>query len=194
MTLEQGNKKSEQNQFYGRLIAAADFFVIWRERKRLLVTIGIVCALVGCSQQPPSPPQWVLDNDKLVEAGLRPHFETEFDRLFLSQEPLRYQDNVEFLSSIQNSKLTSKEIAIVRAKLKAFLIAKPKARPYASDSDHTGISSEISMLRLQSVQILANIGTKADAEFIRAIDPKGWDEHPVFEEECQKAIKTLKTR
>jgi len=162
--------------------------------KSLLVTILIAYALVGCSQQPASQPQWVLEKDKPAKAGLKPNFETEFDRLFLSQEPLRYQDNVEFLSSVQKTKLNQKQIAIVRGKLKEFLFAKPKARQYAPDSEHTGISSETSMLRLQAVQLLADIGTKEDADFIRTIDTKGWDEHPLFDEECQKAIKTLESR
>ncbi len=162
--------------------------------RNLVVILGVACTLVACSKQPSTPPQRVLDKDERAEISLSPDFATQFDKLFLSQEPLRYQDNVEFLSSIQEAKLNPKEIELVRAKLKEFLSTKPKARPYASDSEHTGISSEISFLRLQSVQIIAEIGTREDAGFIRAIDPKGWDEHPVFEEECQKAIKILETR
>jgi len=162
--------------------------------KNTLIILGVACMLVSCSRQSSAPPQWVVENDKRIEIGLSPHFALQFDKLFLSQEPLRYQDNVQFLSSIQKTKLNPKETELVRAKLKAFLATTSKARPYAPDSEHTGISSEISFLRLQSVQVLAEIGKKEDATFIRSLDAKAEGEHPMFEEECQKAIKTLETR
>ena len=160
--------------------------VIWREMKKAFFIVCTVCVVVGCSRQATPVPQ--------VETGLIPEFESKFDRLFLSQEPLRYQDNVQFLSSIQNTKLSPKEIELVSDKLKAFLSAKSDGRPYAQDSQLTGVASPIAFLRLQAVQILADVGTEEDAAFIRGLDPKAEGEHPVFDEECQKAIKELETR
>lgn len=154
--------------------------------KKTLFVLCIASALVGCRRQALPPPD--------VEAGLIAGFESAFDRLFLSQEPLRYQDNVEFLSSIRNAKLNPKELELVRTKLKGFLSAEPTTRPYAPDSDHTGVASEISFLRLQAVQLLAEIGTEEDATFIRGLDSKAESEHPVFDEECRKAVKALETR
>lgn len=154
--------------------------------KTTLFIVSIACLLSGCSQPPPPAPQ--------VDISLMPKFEAEFDRLFLSQEPLRYQDNVQFLSSIQKGQLSPEELELVRVKLRAFLSATPKTRPYAPDSEHTGISSEMSFLRLQAVQVLAETGTKGDAAFIRGLDAKAEAEHPVFDEECQRAIKILETR
>jgi hypothetical protein len=58
---------------------------------------------------------------------------------------------------------------------------------------HTGAASEIAFLRLQALQVLADIGTKEDAAFIRHLDARA-DEHPLFDEECRKAIKRLETR
>jgi hypothetical protein len=117
----------------------------------------------------------------------------EFDRLFLSQEPLRYQDNRGFLASIQKAKLNPKERELVSAKLREFLYAKPKPRPYAPDSMHTGVASEIAFLRLQALQVLAEIGTKKDAAFLRHLDAIA-DEHPLFGEERKEAIKRLEIR
>lgn len=148
--------------------------------------ICVVLALVGCTR-PASPPSQ-------VEITLIPEFESEFDRLFLSQEPLRYQDNVQFLSSINGVKLNRKDAELVRTKLKAFLSAKTDDRPHAQDSELTGTASPIAFLRLKSVQVLATIGTKEDAAFIRGINAKVETEHPSFDEVCQKAIKKLKTR
>lgn len=122
-----------------------------------------------------------------------PDFSAKFDRLFLSQEPLRYQDNRGFLASIQKAKLRPKERGLVRAKLKEFLSAKPKPRPYAPGSMYTGVASEIAFLRLQALQVLADIGTKEDAAFIGHLHARA-DEHPLFDEESRKAIKRLETR
>lgn len=128
-----------------------------------------------------------------VNPGLPPDFSAKFDRLFLSQEPLRYQDNRGFLASIQKAKLSPKERGLVRAKLKEFLSTKPKSRPYAPDSMHTGVASEIAFLRLQALQVLAETGTKEDAACIRHLDARA-DEHPVFDEESREASKRLETR
>ena len=154
--------------------------------KKTLFVFCIASALVGCRRQAPPSPD--------VEMGLIREFESEFDRLFLSQEPLRYQDNVQFLSAIRKAKLNPKELELVRTKLKGFLSAEPTTRPYAPDSDHTGVASEISFLRLQAVQLLGEIGTEADATFIRGLGSKAESEHPVFDEECRKAVKALEAR
>ncbi len=122
-------------------------------------------------------------------SGLRPNFEAEFDRLFLSQAPLRYQDNVAFLDSILKAELSPEDRELVRAKLKEFLSTKPEGRPYAPDSLHTGVASETAFLRLQALQTLAEIGTLEDAEFIRTL--KTSEEHPLFDEERQQAIEKL---
>jgi hypothetical protein len=153
--------------------------------EKALFIICIASALVGCTGQAVSHPH--------IETGLILEFESEFDRLFLSQEPLRYQDNVQFLSSIQKAKLNPEEMELVRAKLKEFLSTEPEPRPYAPDSIHTGVASEISFLRLQAVQILGEIGTKGDAAFIRNLDIRT-DEHPLFDGECEETIKQLETR
>jgi hypothetical protein len=58
---------------------------------------------------------------------------------------------------------------------------------------HTGVASEIVFLRLQALQVLAEIGTKEDANFIRHLNA-GADEHPLFDEESKEAIKRLETR
>ncbi len=150
----------------------------------MLFSLCVVVGLITCAQQS-APPQ--------VNSGLPPDFSAKFDRLFLSQEPLRYQDNRGFLASIQKAKLSPKERGFVRAKLKEFLSAKPKSRPYAPDSMHTGVASEIAFLRLQALQVLAEIGTKEDAAFIRHLDARA-DEHPLFDEESREAIKRLETR
>jgi hypothetical protein len=128
-----------------------------------------------------------------VNPGLPADFSVEFNRLFLSQEPLRYQDNREFLSSIQKAKLNPKERELVRSKLKEFLSGKLKPRPYAPNSIHTGVASEIAFLRLEALRILKEIGTKEDAAFIRHLDVTA-DEHPLFDEESKEAIKRLETR
>ncbi len=157
--------------------------VIWREMK-LLFSLCLVVGLTTCAQQS-APPQ--------VNPGLPPGFSLEFDRLFLSQEPLRYQDNKEFLASIEKAKLNPKERELVRVKLKEFLSAKPMPRPYAPNSMHTGVAPEVSFLRLQALQVLAEIGTKEDAAFIRHLDARA-DEHPLFDKESKKTIKRLETK
>ena len=150
----------------------------------MLFSLCLVVGLTACAQQFASAQ---------VNPGLPPGFSLEFDRLFLSQEPLRYQDNKGFLASIQKAKLNPKERELVKAKLKEFLSAKPKPRPYAPNSMHTGVASEIAFLRLQALQVLAEIGTKEDAAFIRHLDARA-DEHPLFDVESKEAIKRLETR
>ena len=155
--------------------------------KNILLVFCVLPMSFGCTQQP------ISSTPSEVESNLRPEFEAEFDRLFLSQEPLRYQDNLQFLSSILEAELNPKDRERVIAKLKEFLTTEPIPRPYAPDSTHTGVASEIAFLRLQAVQVLAEVGTKEDAAFIRNLETSE-EEHPLFDEECQKAIEKLEGR
>ncbi|UCD53054.1 MAG: hypothetical protein JSW27_10515 [Phycisphaerales bacterium] len=157
-------------------------------KRTLLLNLLVLALCAGCTQQSahaPAPP---------VEGNLKPDFSAEFDRLFLSQEPFRYQDNVRFLSSIQNASFGLPDKELVRAKLRQFLSNQIEERPYAPDSDHTGVASEMAFLRLQSVQILADIGTAEDAVFIRGLTTESREEHPLFRKECQEAMEKLKEK
>ena len=156
---------------------------IWRELK-MLFGLCLAVGLAACAQQSARPE---------VRPGLPPDFSAEFDRLFLSQQPLRYQDNERFLASVQEAKVSPKERELVRAKLKEFLSAEVSPRPYAPNSRPTGVASEIAFLRLQALRVLAEIGTKEDAAFVRHLDARA-DEHPLFGEESRAAIKRLETR
>jgi len=150
--------------------------------KRTLLILFVLLGLIGCSQQSPTPE---------INSSLRSDFSTEFDRLFLSNEPLRYQDNVVFLEAIRLEELSSAEKNLIKTKLKQFLFIENQNREYALDSEHTGVASEIAFLRLQAIQVLAEVGTSADVEFIYNLvnNPEG--EHPLFEDECKKAIEKL---
>ncbi|MCJ7433603.1 MAG: hypothetical protein MUO77_08965 [Anaerolineales bacterium] len=153
--------------------------------KRNLFVLLIVLGLIGCEQQTAqssTPTSNILSSD----------FSAEFDRLFLSNEPLRYQDNVAFLDAIYLDELSIIEKELVRTKLKQFLSNEITEREFAPDSLHTGVASEIAFLRLQAIQVLAEVGTNKEVEFIQnmRVNPEG--EHPLFEEECKKAIEKLK--
>jgi hypothetical protein len=128
----------------------------------------------------------------MAASALSPDFEADFERLFLSGEPLRYQDNVAFLDAILEAELTPEDRDRVRAELKQFLAAEPEPRPYAPDSLHTGVAPEIAFLRLQAMQVLAQVGTREDAAFLRDLRATG-EEHPLFEEARQEAIETLES-
>ena len=112
--------------------------------------------------------------------------------MFLSDEPLRYQDNLAFLEGIQVEDLTIQEKDLVRSRLKQFLSLEEHSREYAPDSLHTGVASEIAFLRLYAIQILAEVGTWEDVEFIQNLARLPDGEHPLFEDECQKAIEKLR--
>ncbi len=153
--------------------------------KKTLLILFTLLALVGCSQQSPQPPTLEINNI------LRSDFATEFDRLFLSNEPLRYQDNVAFLDAIPVEELSSPEKDLLKTKLKLFLSLQNQDREYTPDSAHTGVASEIAFLRLQAVQVLAEVGTKNDVEFIQNLETNPEGEHPLFETECKKTIEKL---
>ena len=156
--------------------------------KRTLLILFVLLGLLGCTQQSPQPPSPDTINT------LRSDFSTEFDRLFLSNEPLRYQDNVAFLEAVRLEDLNTAEKDLLKTKLKHFLSIENLNREYAADSEHTGVASEIAFLRLRAVQVLAEIGTRMDAEFINNLGHNPESEHPLFEEECKKAIETLNDR
>lgn len=153
--------------------------------KKTLLILFVLLGLVGCSQQSPQTPSPEINNT------LWSDFSTEFDMLFLSNEPLRYQDNVAFLDAIPVEELRAVEKDLLKTKLKQFLSLKNQDREYAPDSVHTGAASEIAFLRLQAIQVLAEVGTKKDVEFIQNLLNNIDGEHPLFEAECKKAIEKL---
>lgn len=153
--------------------------------KKTLLILFVLLGLVGCSQQSPQTPSPEINNT------LRSDFSTEFNRLFLSNEPLRYQDNVTFLDAIPVEELRGAEKDLLKTKLEQFLSLKNQDREYAPDSAHTGVASEIAFLRLQAIQVLAKVGTKKDVEFIQNLLNNIDGEHPLFEAECKKAIEKL---
>lgn len=153
--------------------------------KKTLLILFTLIALIGCSQQ--TPPTSTLE----INNTLRSDFSTEFDRLFLSNEPLRYQDNVAFLDTIPVEELSAAEKDLLKTKLKLFLSHKNQDREYAPDSELTGVASGIAFLRLQAVQVLGEIGTREDVEFIQNLQTNPEGEHPLFETECKKTIEKL---
>ncbi|MCD4817223.1 MAG: hypothetical protein K8S23_00850 [Candidatus Cloacimonetes bacterium] len=153
--------------------------------KKALIILFVLSGFIGCIQRSPQPPSSKINNT------LKSDFSTEFERLFLSNEPLRYQDNVTFLKNIRLKELSTTEKNLLKSKLKIFLSLENRNREYALDSQHTGVASEIAFLRLQAIQIFGEVGTKKDAEFIQNLLNNIEREHPLFEDECQKAIKKL---
>jgi len=119
-------------------------------------------------------------------------FVERFDRMFLSSEPLRYQDNVALLDSIDAERLSALDRETVRSKLKSFLSARDVNRGYADDCMQTGVADPFAFLRLQSVRVLARVGAAEDVPFLRGLDTSRDAEHPLFKEEVQKAIELLK--
>ena len=158
--------------------------MITQNVQRCLFVLVLVAA-TGCEKSSPEPTNHNM---------LRTDFETEFDRLFLSNEPLRYQDNVAFLEAIEVGELDLTEKELIRTKLKQFLSMQLQDRDYAPDSVHTGVASEIAFLRLQAVQLLRQVGTGEDVEFVRLLLDDLMAEHPLFEEECLLTIETLETK
>jgi hypothetical protein len=155
----------------------------------LLITLSVL--LVTCTPSRSNPtftPQPITPE---VPSALDPEFSSEFDRLFLSHDPLRYQDNREFLQAIPLENITPQDVDLVRTKLKVFLSLQDHHREYAPDSEHTDVASEIAFLRLGAVQILAQIGTTEDAHFLAKLEFNPGGEHPLFENECRKAIESL---
>ena len=156
--------------------------------KRTLLILFALLWPIGCAQQHPHTPT------PKINSTLGSDFSTEFDRLFLSNEPLRYQDNVAFLEAIRLEELGTAEKDLIRTKLKQFLSMENQNREYAPDSEHTGVASEVAFLRLQAIQILAKVGTRQDVEFIQNLANNPAREHLLFEDECHKAIEKLNDR
>jgi hypothetical protein len=156
--------------------------------KRTLLILFALLGLIGCTQQYPQTAT------PKINSSLGSDFSTEFDRLFLSNEPLRYQDNVAFLEAIRLEELSTTEKYLLKTKLKRFLSIVNLNREYAPDSEHTGVASEIAFLRLQVIQVLAEVGTMEDVEFIQNLVNNPEREHPLFEDECNKAIEKLNGR
>ncbi len=155
---------------------------------RTLIILFVLLGLIGCtqkSQKPPSPKTIIT---------LGSDFSTKFDMLFLSNDPLRYQDNVAFLEAIRLEELGAAEKDLLKTKLKLFLSIENQNREYALDSQHTGVASEIAFLRLQAVQILGEVGTREDIEFINNLINCPEREHPLFEDECVKTVEKLNNR
>jgi len=148
----------------------------------------ILFGIIGCIQQSQQ------SSTPKINSTLRSDFSTEFDRLFLSNEPLRYQDNVAFLEAISIEELNIEDENLIKGKLKQFLSIENQQREYTPDSQHTGVASEIAFLRLQAIQVLGEVGTSADMEFISKIIKNPEGEHPLFEEECIKAIEKIDNR
>lgn len=153
--------------------------------KKTLLILFVLLGLVGCSQQSPQTPSPEINNT------LWSDFSTEFDMLFLSNEPLRYQDNVAFLDAIPVEELSSPEKDLLKTKLKLFLSLQNQNRDYAPDSELTGVASGIAFLRLQAVQVLGEVGSREDVEFIQNLETNPEGEHPLFETECKKIIENL---
>ncbi len=150
-----------------------------------LLILFVLIGLAGCSGQSPQVPAQEFN------ITLGADFSTEFERMFLSNEPLRYQDNVAFLKAISVEELSSAEKVLLKTKLKQFLSLQNYSRDYAPDSELTGVASGIAFLRLQAIQVLAEVGTREDIEFIQNLVSNPEGEHPLFEEECKKAIEKL---
>ena len=153
--------------------------------KRTLLIVSVLFGLFGCKQQSQQ------SSTPKINSVLRSDFSTEFDRLFLSNEPLRYQDNVAFLDTIRLEELNTAEKNLIKTKLKQFLSIENQNREYAPDSEHTGVASEIAFLRLQAIQVLAEVGTRTDVEFIYNLVNNPEREHLLFEDECKKVIEKL---
>lgn len=156
--------------------------------KRTLLILFALLGLIGCTQQYSRTPTPTIKNT------LRSDFSSEFDRLFLSNEPLRYQDNVAFLEAIRPEELSTAEKDLIRTKLIQFLTIENQNREYAPDSEHTGVASEIAFLRLQAIRVLAEVGRRQDVEFIQNLVNNLEREHPLFEDECNRAIEKLSDR
>ncbi|MFH1360908.1 MAG: hypothetical protein ABIJ41_07775 [Candidatus Omnitrophota bacterium] len=134
--------------------------------------------------------------------GLPRSFSEDFDRLFLSKEPVLYCDNFRLLREVPESEGLSKaERDLLRQKLKTFLLAsqsqeRASSRDYVFTSDCTppGVASPIAFLRLESVSLLGRVGEKGDIPFIESLDqgPDNGFNHPFFKDECRKAIENIR--
>ena len=151
-------------------------------KKYKIILLVIVVFLIGCAK------------DKTEFNTLPTDFVYRFDMLFLSEEPLRYQDNVALLKAINIEQLNLSERKIIRIKLRKFLSHGCENRSYTKNSYLTGVASPCAFLRLESIQLLGDIGEKEDISFIESLWKQHKGDHSVFEENCNKAIEKLKKR
>ncbi len=172
------NKRLQQSML--RSAAEQQALSVMIKYKVILLILAMV--LTGCAKS------------KTEFSVLPEDFAHRFDRLFLSEEPLRYQDNAALLKAIKIEQLSQSEKKIIRIKIKKFLSSGYKNRGYTKDSHLTGVASPYAFLRLQSIQLLGEIGEKEDINYIESLREKSDTEHPLFKEERNKAIEIIKAR
>jgi hypothetical protein len=154
------------------------------------LTILLVACLLGCTPIKEKPSTQENGRKTTLPQG----FVASFDTLFLSDAPLCYQDNLAFLKGIHLESLTNEERQCVRRKIKEFLTRNNADRKYAEDCYQTGVADPFAFLRLESVRILAQVGEREDIEFIRQLDKRRGINHPLYVEECERAIRELGNR
>jgi hypothetical protein len=123
-----------------------------------------------------------------------------FDGLFLTDEPLRYQDCHSLLSWLdRESRLDAKERLTVCAKLRTFLNRKT-ARPLAPDCQLTGLAAPEAILRAYAARLLGKYGTVDDIPFLQEVAkidqstlPDGL-RYEVTRTECEDSIKRIRER
>ena len=151
-------------------------------KKYKIILLVMVVLLAGCTKS------------KNESSALPADFVNRFNRLFLSEEPLRYQDNVAILKAIKIEQLNLSDQKIIRIKIKIFFSHGCQNRDYAKDSWMTGVASPCAFLRLQSIQLFGDVGENADVKFIEGLREQNVAEHPLFKEGCNKAIEKIKNR
>ncbi|MCX6826440.1 MAG: hypothetical protein NTV06_04110 [candidate division Zixibacteria bacterium] len=137
----------------------------------------------------------------VAETSLPDNFEADFNRLFLSTEPLRFQDNIALLDKIEAAipNLSQDEQDLVRGKSRRYLLVSQPgefaiSRVYAPDCLQTGVAAPVAFLRLTAVDMLGKIGNEDDADFINNLDKNKNFNHPYFEEICKKAVNYIQTK
>ena len=150
--------------------------------KQFVLVALFVSALSGCGTTPAPP--------RVDISALDPAFETQFDPLFLSTQPLRYQAARALLDSVEHEHYAAPDRERLVARMERFLAQPPAARATAADSAATGVASETALLRLQALRLIARFGRRDDMPFVRdlAAHPS---EHPYFEQQRAEAIRDL---
>ena len=130
-------------------------------------------------------------------------FPITFDRLFLSNQPLRYHDSNDLLSGVdhaqRNGDLSSEDKRVVADKLVRFLRRKdlPSADPQGGV---TGIAPMRATLRVYAIQLLGKLGQPKDVSVLKELliadrtqHPELFD-HPSFDDACKEAIEAIEKR
>ena len=126
------------------------------------------------------------------QASLQPDFAQEFDRLFFSLEPLCYNKSSALIANVPRKGLSEEERDLVRDKLRKFLWATPTNRRYDYSCGMTGVASPEAFLALDAIDLLAEIGTRDDAGFIRSLRSMlRFTPHPLFDSRCEEAVHKL---